>query len=53
MLQPQAHLRIRKQVEVWMNCREGREKEIIIIIFKEKMLRFCRSVLDFSVCFGP
>lgn len=51
--QPQDHLRIRKQVKVWTNYREDMEEEMTIITFKEKMLNFCRSVLNFSVQFGP
>lgn len=47
-------MKIRKQVKVWMNYREDMEKEIMIITLKEKMLRFCRPVLDFSGNFsGP
>lgn len=46
-------MKVRKQVQDWTNFREEMEKETMIITLKEKMLRLFRSVLDFSVNFGP
>lgn len=45
MLQPQDHLRIRKQVKVWTNYREDMEKERTIITLEE-FLQVCSWLLS-------